>query len=81
MGAFESFMQMWMPACVTFGPLFLVAAGKTPKAERFLRIAGLVMVIAALMTMTLTIDRQGGDISTLQLRLEYLEQKVNLGRK
>ena len=81
MEAFESFMQAWMPACVTFGPLFMVAAGRNPKAERFLRIAGTAMVVAALMTMSLTINRQRGEISTLQLRLDYLEQRTDPARK
>lgn len=79
MGAFESFMQAWIPVCLSFGPLFLVAAGRSPRAERFLRIAGVIMVSAALITLWVTVVRQRGEISILQTRLDALEERVRGG--
>lgn len=81
MEIFERFLQAMIPAGLTFGPLFLVIAGKTPKAERFLRMLGFVMVATALTTLWLTVERQRGEMSLLQQRLDYLEQKVDPGRK
>lgn len=78
---FERLMEGLMPACLTFGPLFLVIAGKTPKAERFLRYAGAIMVSVALVTGWWTVQRQRGEMSLLQQRIDYLEQKVPPGRK
>ena len=77
---FERFLQAMIPACLTFGPLFLVMAGKTPKAERFLRYTGAIMVSAALVIGWWTVERQRGEMSLLQQRLDYLEQKVHPGR-
>lgn len=74
-------MQAWMPACLSFGPLFLVIAGRSPRTERFLRIAGVIMVSAALMALWLMVSRQRGEISVLQTRLHYLEERVRGGEQ
>ena len=78
---FERFLQAMIPACLTFGPLFLVVAGKTPKAERFLRYTGAIMVSAALVIGWWTVERQRGEMSLLQQRIDFLEEKVDPGRK
>lgn len=79
MGFFEKFMEAWMPACLSFGPLFLVVSARNPKGERFLRITGVIMVSAALITLWLMVSRQRGEISILQTRIHYLEEKVRGG--
>jgi hypothetical protein len=59
---------------MTFGPLFLVIEGKTPRYTRILRGVGVGMVMLALSTSWLVIDRQRGDISVLSQRLDNLER-------
>lgn len=68
-----------LPACITFGPLFLVIEGKTPRHTRILRGLGVGMVILALMASWLTIESQRGEISILSQRLEYLERDTAHG--
>jgi hypothetical protein len=51
-----------MPACITFGPLFLVIEGKTPKYTRILRVVGVVMVTLALMTSWIVLEDQRRDL-------------------
>jgi hypothetical protein len=72
-------MEGWVPACLSFGPLFLIAAAKSPQAERFLRIVGVIMVSGALITLWFTVQRQRGEISLLETRLHYLEERVECG--
>jgi hypothetical protein len=62
-----------MPASISFGPLFLVIEGKTPRYTRTLRVLGVAMMMFALMTSWLMIEKQRGEISLLQQRLENLE--------
>lgn len=81
MRPFVSVMLAWVPVCMSFGPLFLVIAGKSPKAERFLRMTGVAMVTAALMALWLVVDWQRGEISLLQTRLQRLEERVPGGAR
>jgi hypothetical protein len=62
---------------MTFGPLFLVIEGKTPRYTRFLRGLGVGMVMLALATSWLTIDQQRGEISLLSHRLDHLEDTAS----
>jgi hypothetical protein len=64
---------------MTFGPLFLVIEGKTPRYTRILRGVGVGMVMLALSTSWLVIDRQRGDISVLSQRLDNLESASRPG--
>jgi hypothetical protein len=57
---------------MTFGPLFLVAEGKTPRYTRILRGVGVGMVMLALATSWLMIESQRGEISILSQRLDNL---------
>lgn len=68
-----------LPACMTFGPLFLVIEGKTPGYTRILRGLGVGMVMLGLSTSWLMIDRQRGDIAVLTQRLDYLERASSPG--
>ena len=43
------YLQTVLPACVAFGPLFLIIAAKDARRTRLLRSLGAVMVGAALM--------------------------------
>lgn len=70
---FATLIDGLLPACMTFGPLFLVVEGKTPKYTRFLRGLGVGMVMLALSMSWLTIDKQRGEISLLSHRLDHLE--------
>jgi hypothetical protein len=63
-----------LPACMTFGPMFLVIEGKTPRHTRILRGLGVGMVMLALMASWLMIESQRGEISFLSQRLDNLER-------
>jgi hypothetical protein len=68
-----------LPACMTFGPLFLVVEGKTPRYTRLLRGVGVGMVMLALGTSWLMIESQRGEISVLSHRLDNLERASSPG--
>ena len=74
MEPFPSLVNALLPACMTFGPLFLVIEGKTPRYTRILRGLGVAMVMLALMTSWLMIEFQRGEMSILQRRLDFLER-------
>jgi hypothetical protein len=62
-----------MPACATFGVLFLVINGKTERHTKMLRYVGAVMVGVALTTTWLAGSWQKSRISLLEQRVGYLE--------
>ncbi len=66
------FVGMALPACVTFGPLFLAIDGRSVKYTRLLRYLGAVMVATALFTGWLASSRQANRISLLEQRIESL---------
>ena len=65
-----------MPACATFGVLFLVLEGKSARYTRVLRYAGVAMVSLALVVLWLRLSYQAGRVSTLEQRLERLEAQA-----
>jgi hypothetical protein len=67
-------LQWGVPACMTFGPLFLVIEGRSARATRQLRYTGMLMVVWALGTTYLVTVAQRGRIATLEQRVELLER-------
>ena len=73
MGTMLQYVQAVLPACITFGPLFLVIEGKDAKRTRFLRYLGAVMVCGALMTLWLGTNSQRSQIELMQQQIEDLD--------
>jgi hypothetical protein len=76
MGSVIEWLQLGMPACVTFGPVFLVMDGKSARWTRVLRYLGVAMVVCALGTMYLVTGWQKGRIGVLEARTAALEQRL-----
>jgi hypothetical protein len=69
------YIQTLLPACATFGPLFLVISGTSEKRTRTFRSAGAFMVGLALIVTWSVTNWQKGEISLLQQRIENLESR------
>jgi hypothetical protein len=72
-----TFVDVLMPACTSFGVLFLTASqcDNSWKKPALVRSIGVGMVTVALGGMWFTVVQQRGEISTLTLRMEALEAR------
>jgi len=73
MGTVLEYVQAVLPACMTFGPLFLVMEGRDAKRTRILRYLGAVMICAALMTLWFVTKSQKSQIELMQQQIEHLD--------
>lgn len=66
-------IQAMLPACVTFGPFFLIVDGREARWTRVLRCLGALMVGGALMTTWFVTNAQQRELSALHQRITILE--------
>ncbi len=67
------YVQAVLPACIAFGPVFLVMEGKDAKRTRILRYLGAIMICGALMTLWFATNRQNRQIELMQRQIEHLD--------
>jgi hypothetical protein len=70
-----------VPACMSFGPLFMimVARGDTERRSpltRRVNLIGMGMLVIALMWLDLSLVRQSGKVSLLEQRVTQLEKQI-----
>ncbi len=75
MNALIEGVQVVLPACMTFGPLFLVMRGKDARWTRILRYVGATMVCGALALQWIAIEWQKRQIELLEARVEQMDSR------
>ena len=73
MGTVLEYVQAVLPACMTFGPLFVVMEGRDAKRTQILRYLGAIMICVALMTLWFVTKSQKGQIELMQQQIEHLD--------
>ena len=80
-GIFNTF-EMFLPALITFGPLFLITVvhgeedPRGPKS-RTINNVGLAMVTLAMFGLSFSIHTLQGKVITLEQRIQHLEKHVH----